>query len=122
MGCAAVLIPQTSGLSSKELRQEATALGMDCSWCLERSELLAAYKRAKQVRQAAVLGGIETESGHLLLCGGCQAVVCCPRPQLTRHLAAQLHTGMQGVRQGLSPRVRTGFHLSWLPPCIAADM
>lgn len=40
---------QTSGLSTKQLRQEAAALGMDCSWCLERSELLEAYKRAKQV-------------------------------------------------------------------------
>jgi hypothetical protein len=41
---------QTSGLSTKQLRAEASTLGMDCSWCLERSELLAAYKRAKQVR------------------------------------------------------------------------
>lgn len=39
---------QTSGLSTKQLRAEASTLGMDCSWCLERSELLAAYKRAKQ--------------------------------------------------------------------------
>jgi hypothetical protein len=40
---------QTSGLATKQLRAEATALGMDCSWCLERSELLEAFKRAKQV-------------------------------------------------------------------------
>jgi len=40
---------QTAGLSTKQLRVEATALGMDCSWCLERSELVEAYKRAKQV-------------------------------------------------------------------------
>jgi hypothetical protein len=46
-GCLVVL--QTSGLSTKQLRQEATALGMDCSWCLERSELLEVFKRAKQV-------------------------------------------------------------------------
>lgn len=49
--CRMSVLLQTSGLSTKQLRAEASALGMDCSWCLERSELLAAYKRAKHVRQ-----------------------------------------------------------------------
>jgi hypothetical protein len=54
---------QTSGLSTKQLRSAATALGMDCSWCLERSELLAVYKRGKQVR----LGHCACTSHTLLL-------------------------------------------------------
>lgn len=49
--CFVSVLLQTSGLSAKQLRAEASALGMDCSWCLERSELLAVYKRAKHVRQ-----------------------------------------------------------------------
>ena len=43
---------QTGGLSTKQLRVEATTLGMNCSWCLERSELVDAFKRAKQVGPA----------------------------------------------------------------------
>lgn len=40
---------QTASLSNRELRDGAVQLGMDCSWCLERSELVAAFTRAKQV-------------------------------------------------------------------------
>lgn len=54
-GWHAGVLLQTSGLSTKQLRQEATALGMDCSWCLERSELLEVYKRAKQVHIQCVM-------------------------------------------------------------------
>eukprot|EP00879_Flechtneria_rotunda_P015900 GHRR01016627.1.p1 GENE.GHRR01016627.1~~GHRR01016627.1.p1 ORF type:complete len:363 (+),score=79.60 GHRR01016627.1:311-1399(+) len=39
----------TAGRSNRQLQQEATKLGADCSWCLERNELVELYKRAKQV-------------------------------------------------------------------------
>lgn len=39
----------TVDLSTKQLREEARLLGADISWCLERKELIAVYKRAKQV-------------------------------------------------------------------------
>jgi hypothetical protein len=53
----------TSGLSNKTLKDEATRLGMDCSHCLERCELVAAFTRAKQVR---VHLGISTGGSELL--------------------------------------------------------
>jgi hypothetical protein len=40
---------QAAGLSSKALRAAAADLGMDCRHCLERAELVALYRRAKQV-------------------------------------------------------------------------
>lgn len=39
----------TAGLSNRDLMHEAVQLGADARWCLERSELVAVYKRAKQV-------------------------------------------------------------------------
>lgn len=38
-----------AGLSNRELLNEAQELGADAKWCLERSELVAVYKRARQV-------------------------------------------------------------------------
>jgi hypothetical protein len=44
---AAVVI--TGDMSVRQLRDAASSLGADCSWCLERGELVSVYKRAKQV-------------------------------------------------------------------------
>jgi hypothetical protein len=46
---AAVVI--TGDMSVRQLRDAASSLGADCSWCLERGELVSVYKRAKQVRR-----------------------------------------------------------------------
>lgn len=50
---------------------------MDCSWCLERSELLEAFKRAKQVRLVVrpALAAPELGSCTGLFCG-CSCVCC----------------------------------------------
>lgn len=45
----------TAGLSNRQLRDEASSLGADCTWCLERSEVVSVYKRAKQVGRGLVL-------------------------------------------------------------------
>lgn len=62
---------QTAELSVKQLRTQATALGMDISWCLERSELVEVYRRAKTVRECVTLLCCVLCPWKHCLCGMC---------------------------------------------------
>ncbi|KAF6264521.1 hypothetical protein COO60DRAFT_1457625 [Scenedesmus sp. NREL 46B-D3] len=47
--CLQQAVVITGDMSIRQLRDATTSLGADCSWCLERGELVSVYKRAKQV-------------------------------------------------------------------------
>jgi hypothetical protein len=82
---AAVVI--TGDMSVRQLRDAASGLGADCSWCLERGELVSVYKRAKQVC-SKLAGGVgakgnasqqqqQRRQGRCCACAGTIISLCC---------------------------------------------
>eukprot|EP00882_Tetradesmus_deserticola_P013032 GHRQ01013820.1.p1 GENE.GHRQ01013820.1~~GHRQ01013820.1.p1 ORF type:complete len:240 (+),score=72.01 GHRQ01013820.1:541-1260(+) len=88
--CCDVRVPDaagavTRGMSVRQLRDAASSLGADCSWCLERGELVSVYQRAVQVCSRAAMMAVTKlhygkNSGSRECWTDCNCSVACQRP------------------------------------------